>query len=432
VVGNGGPVGGGDGPGGTTLFVGELHWWTTDADLEVELSKYGPVKEVRFFDEKASGKSKGYCQVDFYDPAASAACKEGMNGHLFNGRPCVVAFATPNTVRRMGEAQVKNQQVMAAQSSSMQPKGGRGGGGAGGPQVGGNFGGGRGGAGGPGAGGGNWGRGGGGMGNRGPAGNMRNRMGPPGGRGIMGNGGMAVPPPPMLPPGGMLGQGFDPTGYGAVGRMGGGFGGFPGGPGGMPFPGLMQPFPPVVAPHVNPAFFGRGGMGAGGAAMWPDPNMGGWGGEEQSSYGDDAVSDQQYGEGGNHGKERPPEREWSGASDRRREREKDAPASQEWPERRHRDERDMDRERSRDYDRERERDRERDSHRDRDRDRDRERERDRDRDRHRDDRDRYGDYHRNRDRNSERGEEWDRGRSSGVRSRSGEVELSKRRRMTPQ
>lgn len=109
VVGNGG---GGDGPGGTTLFVGELHWWTTDADLEAELSKYGQVKEVRFFDEKASGKSKGYCQVDFYDPGAAASCKEGMNGHLFNGRPCVVAFASPHTVRRMGEAQVKNQQSL--------------------------------------------------------------------------------------------------------------------------------------------------------------------------------------------------------------------------------------------------------------------------------------------------------------------------------
>ncbi|PWZ25167.1 Protein gar2 [Zea mays] len=348
VVGNGGPAGGGDGPGGTTLFVGELHWWTTDADLESELSKYGPVKEVRFFDEKASGKSKGYCQVDFYDPGAAAACKEGMNGHTFNGRPCVVAFATPNSVRRMGEAQVKNQQAMAAQTSNMQPKVGRGSGGAAGPQAGGNYGGGRGGPVGPGAGGGagggggNWGRGGGGMGNRGPIGNMRNRMGPAGGgRGIMGNGGMVAPPPPMMPPGGMLGQGFDPTGYGAMGRMGGGFGGFPGGPGAMPFPGLMQPFPPVVAPHVNPAFFGRGGMGAGG--MWPDPNMGAWGGEEQSSYGDDAASDQQYGEGGSHGKERPPEREWSGAPERRREREKDAPPAQEWPERRQRDERDMDR-----------------------------------------------------------------------------------------
>jgi cleavage and polyadenylation specificity factor subunit 6/7 len=37
-----------------------------------------------------------------------------MNEQLFYGRPCVVAFALPNTVRRMGEAQVKNQQAMAA------------------------------------------------------------------------------------------------------------------------------------------------------------------------------------------------------------------------------------------------------------------------------------------------------------------------------
>jgi hypothetical protein len=64
----------------------------------------------------------------------------------------------------------------------------------------------------------------------------------------------------------------------------------------------MQPLLMVVAPHVNPAFFGRGGMGPGGVGMWPDPTMGGWGGEEQASYGDDAASDQQYDEGGTMGK----------------------------------------------------------------------------------------------------------------------------------
>jgi cleavage and polyadenylation specificity factor subunit 6/7 len=47
VVGNGSAIGGGDGPDSTTLFVGELHWWTADADLEAKLNKYGPVKEVR-------------------------------------------------------------------------------------------------------------------------------------------------------------------------------------------------------------------------------------------------------------------------------------------------------------------------------------------------------------------------------------------------
>ncbi|CAA6674414.1 unnamed protein product [Spirodela intermedia] len=36
---------------------------------------------------------------------AAAACKEGMNGHMFNGRACVVAFASPNTSQAMTQAQ---------------------------------------------------------------------------------------------------------------------------------------------------------------------------------------------------------------------------------------------------------------------------------------------------------------------------------------
>ncbi|MQM07068.1 hypothetical protein Taro_039902 [Colocasia esculenta] len=396
-TGTGAAGGGGGGSGGTILFVGDLHWWTTDADLEVELCKYGQMKELKFFDERASGKSKGYCQVEFYDPMSATACKEGMNGHVFNGRPCVVAFASPNTVRRMGEAQVsKNQAMTQAQSAPSQPRGRGGGGGV-------NTGGGHGrGGGGGGGGGGGWGRGGGGMGGRGQVGGMRNRIGAAGGRGIMGNGGLVTPPPPpVLHPGAMLGQGFDPTGgYGAaMGRMAGGYAGFPAGPAAPPFPGMIPSFPPVVAPHVNPAFFGRG-MPTGGVGMWSDPNAAGWGGEEQSSYGDDAVSDQQYGEV-SHGKDRVSDRDWSGASDRRHrdDREKDMGTGHEWTERRHHDEREIGRERDRDRDRER----------DRERERERERERDRERERYREDRERHGDHHRHKEREMERDEEWDRG-----------------------
>jgi len=54
----------------------DLHWRTSDA----KLSKYGPMKEVKFFNEKANGKSNGYCQVELFDPFAATTCKEGMNG----------------------------------------------------------------------------------------------------------------------------------------------------------------------------------------------------------------------------------------------------------------------------------------------------------------------------------------------------------------
>uniref|UniRef100_A0A368UJ97 RRM domain-containing protein n=1 Tax=Glycine max TaxID=3847 RepID=A0A368UJ97_SOYBN len=457
-VGGGGGGGAAGGSGGTILFVGDLHWWTTDAELETELSKYGPVKEVKFFDEKASGKSKGYCQVEFFDPSAATACKEGMNGHVFNGRPCVVAFASPFTVKKMGEAQINRNQQM---NPSAVPQGRRGPADAGAKPGGsnistvGNYQGGEGNR-GYGRGGGNWGRGNNpGMGNRGPVNPMRNRGGGMGGRGIMGHGGNGFGQgmggtPPMLHPQSMMNQGFDPAFGGPMGRMGG-YGGFPGAPT-PPFSGILPSFPgvggvglPGVAPHVNPAFFGRGmpvngmgmmpgsGMDGPNMGMWSDPNMGGWGGEEpgggkagESSYGEEAASDHQYGEVSHdragwpmREKDRGSERDWSGTSERRyrddRDQgyERDAPKEEdmghdhEWSERRHRDDRETGRERSRDRDRERSRDRDRDRERDH-----------RERDRHREDRDKYADHHRYRDREAEHDDEWERGRSSRMHSKS--------------
>ncbi|RHN67403.1 putative nucleotide-binding alpha-beta plait domain-containing protein [Medicago truncatula] len=490
--GQGGGVGGGSGGAGggggsTVLFVGDLHWWTTDADLEAELCKYGQVKDVRFFDEKASGKSKGYCQVEFYDPLATTACKEGMNGHLFNGRPCVVSYANPYTVKKMGEALNNRNQPMNPTAGANQGRRGPaevggvkpGGGNVG---TGGNY---QGGDGNNnnnnnsnnnnnrGSGRGNWGRGNNpGMGNRGHGNPMRNRGGGMGGRGMIGNAGNGYGPgigagPPMMHPG------FDPSFGGPIGRVGG-YAGYPGGPT-PPFSGMMPSYPGMhgVAPHVNPGFFGRGmhmnaigmippsGMDGPNMGMWPDPNMGGWGGDElgggkvaESSYGEEAASDHQYGEvnpdragwqNTMREKDRGSERDWSGSSERRYRddrdqgyerdvpREKDAGHDPEWPERKHRDDREVVRERSRDRDRGREKSR----------DRERERgDRDRERDRYREDRDRYADHHRYRDREPEHDEEWERGRSSRTHSksrlsqdeehhsRSKDADYGKRRRLT--
>lgn len=489
----GGPGGGGDGAvggasggvgGGTILFVGDLHWWTTDAELEAELCKYGPVKEVKFFDERASGKSKGYCQVEFYDPGAATSCKEGMNGHVFNGRACVVAYASPYTVKRMGEAQVSRNQQQTGGTPVNQPRRGPGDlpskpGGignnipAGGNHHGGGDNNGR------GYGRGNWGRGNaqGGIGNRGPAGPMRNRAGGMGARGLAGNGfGQGIgAAPPMMHPQAMMAQGFDHAFAGPMGRMGG-YGGFPGAPA-APFSGILSSFGhvgnvglPGVAPHVNPAFFGRGmplgGMGMVPApgvegpnmGMWSDPNMGGWAGDEhggraaESSYGEEAASDHQYGEGSQErgpwpnamkDKDRGSERDWSGSSERRYRddrgagyerdvpREKDVGQDHDRSERRHRDDKDAERDRQKERDKERERslDHERGG-------------RERERERHRDDRDRYTDHHRHRNREPEHDDDWDRGRSSRShgksrvsheeehRSRSKDADYGKRRRLT--
>ncbi|KAL3501082.1 hypothetical protein ACH5RR_035531 [Cinchona calisaya] len=395
--------------GNTMLFIGDLHWWTTDAELESVLSQYGKVNEIKFFDERASGKSKGYCQVEFADPAAAAACKEGMNGHVFNGRACVVALATPQTIKHMGSSYMNKTQVQAqTQPQGRRPTNDGAGRGNGtnypSGDAGKNFG--RGGWGG---------RGGQGMPIKGPGGVPGRGRGAVGAKSMIGNalgGGNSVsggafvqgfagpafggPPTGLMHPQAMMGPGFDPT---YIGR-GAGYGGFSG----PAFPGMIPPFPAVnpmglagVAPHVNPAFFGRGmavnGMGMMGTAGMDGPhtgmwtNTGGWGGEEhsrrtrESSYGgEDNASEYGYGEASHdkgvrssaasREKERGTERDWSGSSERR-----------------HRDEREHDRDR---YDRN---------------------------NRHREDKDSYREY-RPKERDPGYVDDWDREQPSRSRSRS--------------
>ncbi|KAL6567875.1 hypothetical protein OROGR_001543 [Orobanche gracilis] len=393
--------------GNTTLFVGELHWWTTDADLESVFIRYGKVKEIKFFDERASGKSKGYCQVEFYDPSAASACKEGMNGHIFNGRACVVAFATSQTIKQMGASYMNKNQVQSQpQLQGRNPPND----GAGVRGSGSNYS--------VGDGGRNFGRGGWGRGNQ-----LNNRgagAGPMRGRGAMGNRNMIgnAPnaggggsygqglngpsfgaPPGMMHPQGIMGPGFDLAFMGRGAGYGGGFSG-------PAFPGMFPPFQgvnsmglPGVAPHVNPAFFGRGmtpngmgmmgntGMGGPHSGMWNETNMGGWGGEEhgrESSYaGEDNASEFGHGEASHDKGVR------SSAASRQKERvpERDCSSN---PEKSHREEREHDGERY-DWD-----------------------------GRYREEKDRYRDYrHKNRD--SGHDDEWDRGQSSRPRSRSGVV-----------
>lgn len=45
------------------LLISEVNWWTTDSEIEAALSEFGTVKEIKFVEEKASGKSKGLCQA---------------------------------------------------------------------------------------------------------------------------------------------------------------------------------------------------------------------------------------------------------------------------------------------------------------------------------------------------------------------------------
>ena len=62
------------------MYVGQLQWWTTDAELETACSDFGHVEEVTVFEDRANGKSKGYALIRFADSSSAQACKAGLNG----------------------------------------------------------------------------------------------------------------------------------------------------------------------------------------------------------------------------------------------------------------------------------------------------------------------------------------------------------------
>ncbi|XP_058783991.1 uncharacterized protein LOC131658744 [Vicia villosa] len=331
----------GVGVGSTYFFLGNLHWWTTDTDVEYELCKYGEVRDLRFFLYEDCGKSQGYCKVEFYDPLAAAACKKGLIGHEFNGRMCVVS-SIPMPFIQMSEAAEAVDGIN--QGGNWDNRGyGRG----------------------------NWGTGNNlGIGSRGHGNPMRNWGGGMGGRPIM------------------------------MGSMGitGGYAGFPGGlvP---PFPGNFSSCPGVglhgLAPYGNYSFYGRGmhmhgmgvipssGMYVPNMGMWPGLDMGRWGGDEhgggkvaESGYGDEAASDHKYEEvdcdrgelpNAMREKDRGSERDLPGTSERTFKDDRVHEIDRCVPSENNSDKYDRDRERGRD------------------------------RDRNREDRDKYGDHHRFKD-----------------------------------
>ncbi len=77
----------------TAVYVASLTWWTTDAELEGVLAEFGRVKSLTFFADRATGKSKGCCAVEFATADAAARCKDELHGREVNGKKCVVTFA---------------------------------------------------------------------------------------------------------------------------------------------------------------------------------------------------------------------------------------------------------------------------------------------------------------------------------------------------
>jgi RNA recognition motif-containing protein len=112
------------------LFVGNLAYSTTEADLRSYFGTVAPPSQVVLPVDRETGRPRGFAFVEFQDRSHAEQAIQKFNGQVFNGRPLAVSEARAREDRGPG---------------GPRPAGGFGGprpgGGFGGPRPGGGFGG---------------------------------------------------------------------------------------------------------------------------------------------------------------------------------------------------------------------------------------------------------------------------------------------------
>jgi RNA recognition motif-containing protein len=79
------------------LYVGNLSFETTGADLETAFGQYGSVRQAQVVTDRDTGRSRGFAFVEMSDGGDDAIAK--MNGAQFQGRTLTVNEAKPRTDR---------------------------------------------------------------------------------------------------------------------------------------------------------------------------------------------------------------------------------------------------------------------------------------------------------------------------------------------
>jgi cold-inducible RNA-binding protein len=84
------------------IYVGNLSFQTTDADLNQMFSEVGQVQSVQIITDRDTGRSKGFGFVEMSDDAAATKAIERFNGKEVNGRALTVNEARPMERRDSG------------------------------------------------------------------------------------------------------------------------------------------------------------------------------------------------------------------------------------------------------------------------------------------------------------------------------------------
>lgn len=82
-----------------SIFVGNLPWSTTDADLSSKFAEFGAVVSARVINDKETGKSRGFGFVEMSDEDAQKAIA-GLSGQKWGERELTVNEAKPKSDNR--------------------------------------------------------------------------------------------------------------------------------------------------------------------------------------------------------------------------------------------------------------------------------------------------------------------------------------------
>ena len=86
----------------TKLFVGNLPFNATDADLEALFGQAGTVTSVNVITDKFTGRSRGFGFVEMADGREARAAIDRFSGYEFQGRALTVNEAKPQEQRSGG------------------------------------------------------------------------------------------------------------------------------------------------------------------------------------------------------------------------------------------------------------------------------------------------------------------------------------------
>src|SRR5690606_13316053 len=81
------------------LFVGNLAWATTQADLEAAFGAYGEVTSAKIMTDRETGKSRGFAFVEMPNDAEARKAVDELNGTDLKGRAINVNEARPREER---------------------------------------------------------------------------------------------------------------------------------------------------------------------------------------------------------------------------------------------------------------------------------------------------------------------------------------------